>query len=54
MTTHFGVPLADDQNSLKAGLRGLTLMEELILREKIPVTQGYRPGSGRRDWTQVG
>jgi catalase len=35
LTTNLGVPLADNQNSLKAGLRGPTLMEDFILREKI-------------------
>jgi catalase len=35
LTTNQGVPIADNQNSLKAGLRGPTLMEDFILREKI-------------------
>lgn len=35
MTTDQGVPINDDQNSLKAGSRGGTLMEDFILREKI-------------------
>jgi len=35
LTTNLGVPVADNQNSLKAGLRGPTLMEDFILREKI-------------------
>jgi catalase len=35
MTTNQGVPVADNQNSLKAGLRGPTLLEDFILREKI-------------------
>ncbi|MFN3492972.1 MAG: catalase, partial [Hydrogenophaga sp.] len=35
ITTNHGVPVADNQNSLKAGLRGPTLMEDFILREKI-------------------
>lgn len=35
MTTAQGVPLTDDQNSLKAGNRGPTLMEDQIMREKI-------------------
>jgi len=35
ITTNMGVPVADNQNSLKAGLRGPTLMEDFILREKI-------------------
>jgi catalase len=35
LTTNQGVPIADNQNSLKAGLRGPTLIEDFILREKI-------------------
>jgi len=35
LTTNQGVPVADNQNSLRAGLRGPTLLEDFILREKI-------------------
>jgi catalase len=35
MSTNQGIPVADNQNSLKAGLRGPTLWEDFILREKI-------------------
>lgn len=35
LTTQQGVPVADDQNSLKAGDRGPTLMEDIHFREKI-------------------
>ena len=35
MTTDQGVPINDDQNSLKSGERGGTLLEDFILREKI-------------------
>jgi catalase len=35
LTTNFGVPVSDDQNSLKAGLRGPSLLEDFVLREKI-------------------
>jgi catalase len=35
LTTQQGVAIADDQNSLKAGPRGPTLLEDFILREKI-------------------
>jgi catalase len=35
MTTNQGQPISTDQNSLKAGHRGPTLMEDQILREKI-------------------
>jgi len=35
LTTNQGLPINDDQNSLKAGERGGTLLEDFILREKI-------------------
>ena len=35
LTTNQGVPVGDNQNSLKAGLRGPALLEDFILREKI-------------------
>lgn len=35
MTTAQGTPVSDDQNSLKAGARGPTLMEDLHFREKM-------------------
>ncbi len=35
ITTNQGVPVADNQNSLKMGLRGPTALEDFILREKI-------------------
>ena len=35
LTTNQGVPVGDNQHSLKAGLRGPTLLEDFILREKI-------------------
>lgn len=35
LTTNQGVAVGDNQNSLKAGLRGPTLPEDFILREKI-------------------
>jgi catalase len=35
LTTNQGVPVADNQNSLKAGLRGPALLEDFILREKL-------------------
>jgi catalase len=35
LTTNQGVKIADNQNSLKAGVRGSTLLEDFILREKI-------------------
>ncbi|MGZ9710256.1 catalase [Glaciimonas sp. GNP009] len=35
LTTNQGVPVADNQSSLKIGLRGPTALEDFILREKI-------------------
>jgi catalase len=35
LTTAQGIPVYDDQNSLKAGARGPTLLEDFALREKI-------------------
>jgi catalase len=35
LTTNQGLPLSDNQNSLKGGGRGPTLLEDFILREKI-------------------
>lgn len=35
LTTNQGLPISDDQNSLRVGERGATLMEDFIFREKI-------------------
>ena len=35
LTTNQGIPVATDQNSLRAGARGPTLLEDFVLREKI-------------------
>ncbi|MFC7379228.1 catalase [Brevundimonas sp. GCM10030266] len=35
ITTNHGVPVSDNQNSLKAGRRGPSLLEDFVLREKI-------------------
>ena len=35
LTTNHGVPIGDNQNSLKAGPRGPSLLEDFALREKI-------------------
>jgi len=35
LTTNQGVPLSDNQHSLKAGLRGPALLKDFVLREKI-------------------
>jgi hypothetical protein len=55
MSGNQGVKISDDQNSLKAGLRGPTLMEDFHLREKIThfdheriperVVHAYRPSA---------
>jgi catalase len=35
LTTNHGVPVSDNQNSLRAGPRGPSLLEDFVLREKI-------------------
>jgi catalase len=35
LTTDQGIPVSDDQNSLRSGTRGPTLLEDFVLREKI-------------------
>ena len=35
LTTNQGTPVSDNQNSLKSGERGPSLLEDFILREKI-------------------
>ncbi|WFD00408.1 hypothetical protein MYAM1_003157 [Malassezia yamatoensis] len=35
LTTNQGIPVSDNQNSLKSGSRGPTLLEDFVLREKI-------------------
>jgi catalase len=35
LTTNHGVPISDNQNSLRSGARGPTLLEDFVLREKI-------------------
>ena len=34
LTTNHGIPISDNQNSLKSGDRGPTLLEDMLLREK--------------------
>ena len=61
LTTNQGVPIADNQNSLKAGLRGPTLLEDFILREKIthfdheriPERIGHARGSGAHGYFEA-
>src|SRR5450756_1001338 len=35
LTTNQAIPVADDQNSLRANPKGPTLLEDFVLREKI-------------------
>jgi catalase len=61
LTTNQGVRVADNQNSLKAGARGPTLMEDFIFREKmthfdherIPERVVHARGSGAHGYFQV-
>src|SRR5690349_24459500 len=61
MTTDHGVRISDDQNSLKAGNRGPSLLEDFILREKIthfdheriPERVVHARGSGAHGYFQV-
>lgn len=45
LTTNQGVQVADNQNSLKVGLRGPALLEDFILREKISLGTTSRSSS---------
>jgi hypothetical protein len=42
MTTNQGQPISTDQNSLRAGHRGPTLMEDHVLRETMPCASSMR------------
>ncbi|MFN8559831.1 MAG: catalase, partial [Dehalococcoidia bacterium] len=61
LTSDQGTPVSDDQNSLRAGLRGPTLMEDFLLREKlthfdherIPERVVHARGSGAHGFFQV-
>ena len=61
LTTNHGLALADNQNSLKAGERGPTLLEDFVLREKIthfdheriPERIVHARGSGAHGYFQV-
>ena len=61
LTTNQGLRLADNHNSLKAGERGPTLLEDFILREKIthfdheriPERVVYARGAGAHGYFQV-
>ncbi|MBF0208027.1 MAG: catalase [Oligoflexia bacterium] len=61
LTTNQGVRISDDQNSLKVGERGPTLLEDFIMREKIthfdheriPERVVHARGSGAHGFFQV-
>ncbi|MBF0298041.1 MAG: catalase [Oligoflexia bacterium] len=61
LTTNQGTRISDDQNSLKAGERGPTLLEDFIMREKIthfdheriPERVVHARGSGAHGYFQV-
>src|SRR5450432_1192395 len=61
LTTNQGVPIADNQNSLRAGERGPTLLEDFIMREKIthfdheriPERVVHARGAGAHGYFQV-
>ncbi len=61
LTTNQGVPVSDDQNSLRAGARGPTLMEDMHFREKIthfdheriPERVVHARGAGAHGYFQV-
>ena len=61
LTTNHGLQISDNQNSLKAGVRGPTLIEDFVLREKIthfdheriPERIVHARGSGAHGYFQV-
>ena len=61
LTTNHGIPISDNQNSLKTGARGPTLIEDFVLREKIthfdheriPERIVHARGSGAHGYFQV-
>ncbi len=61
LTTAQGVPVPDNHNSLRAGLRGPTLIEDFILREKIlhfeheriPERVIHARGAGAHGWFEL-
>src|ERR1700674_990956 len=61
LATNQGTPISDDQNSLKAGARGPSLLEDFVLREKIthfdheriPERIVHARGSGAHGYFQV-
>jgi catalase len=61
LTTAFGIPVADDQNSLTTGHRGPILMQDVHLleklahfnRERIPERQPHAKGAGAFGYFEV-
>ena len=61
LTTEQGVPVADNQNSLTAGLRGAVLFQNVNLieklshfdRERIPECVVHAKGAGAHGYFQV-
>ncbi len=61
LTTNHGVPISDNQNSLRLGVRGPTLLEDFVLREKlthfdherIPERIVHARGAGAHGYFQV-
>jgi catalase len=61
LTTNQGTPVSDNQNSLRSGRRGATLLEDFVLREKIthfdheriPERIVHARGSGAHGYFQV-
>jgi len=61
LTTNQGTPVSDNQNSLRSGVRGATLLEDFVLREKIthfdheriPERIVHARGSGAHGYFQV-
>lgn len=61
LTTAFGIPIADDQNSLTAGKRGPVLMQDVHLleklahfdRERIPERVVHAKGAGAHGYFEV-
>ena len=61
LTTNQGIEISDNQNSLKLGARGPTLLEDFLLREKIthfdheriPERIVHARGSGARGYFEL-
>ena len=61
LTIQQGVPVSDDQNSLRAGARGPVLLEDFVLRERInhfdheriPERVAHARGSAAHGWFEL-